>query len=363
MGLLANENAISSGGYTISKSLRFRASASAYLNRTPASAGNRQKWTYSTWVKRGQLNIANGLLAANDAAVGGGSFGFNTSTGGGVADAFYLTLAGVGTQNTTALFRDPSAWYHIVVALDTTQATQADRFKLYINGTQYTFSSNIVGLNASYDFNNAIQQRIGTSGVTGSTTYADDYLSELNFIDGQALTPSSFGQTDVLTGVWTAKKYTGTYGTNGFYLPFTDTSSTTNLVKDSSGNGNNWTPNNISLTAGVTYDSMIDSPTITASGTQPVGNYAVLNPLDLSATCSLSNGNIRALVGAGTASLTRGTFSVTTGKWYWEVTVTTDASALAMIGIAKSDVAVTNANFNTANGWYYYATNGNFYTN
>ena len=120
-------------------------------------------------------------------------------------------------------------------------------------------------------FNTAISHQIAAA---NTTNYFDGYLGEINFIDGQALTPSSFGQTDSTTGVWVPKKYSGTYGANGFYLPLTDTSSTTNLVKDSSGNGNNWTPNNISLTAGTTYDSMIDVPYCTGQtgGTQPSGN-------------------------------------------------------------------------------------------
>ena len=107
--------------------------------------------------------------------------------------------------------------------------------------------------------------------------YFDGYLTEINFIDGQALTPSSFGSTNTTTGVWQPIKYTGTYGTNGFYLNFGNNASTTTLGYDTSGNSNNWTTNNISLTAGSTYDSMTDVPTLTSA---TVANYAVLNPID-----------------------------------------------------------------------------------
>jgi hypothetical protein len=348
MAILNNSNAISSGSYDINNSLRLRASASAYLSRTPGSAGNRKTWTLSGWVKRGQLGIAHGLLAANDAAVGGGSIGFNSTSN---ADTFYLTLAGVGTQQTSAVFRDPSAWYHIVVAFDTTQATQANRCKLYINGTQYTFTTNIVGLNTDYDFNNAIQQRIGTSGITGSTTYADGYLAEVNFIDGQALTPSSFGETDTTTGSWKPKAYTSTYGTNGFYLKFSDIATTSGsnagLGKDFSGNTNYWTTNNISVTAGTTYDAMIDSPTLTSA---TVANYAVMNPLN-STNATITNGNLQVtLTSPGTAiAQTRGTIAPSSGKWYWEQAITTDGNQSTWFGIVPASVA---QNVNLSGGTY-----------
>ena len=123
--------------------------------------------------------------------------------------------------------------------------------------------------------------------------YTDQYLTEVNFIDGQALTPSSFGETNPVTGVWQPKKYTGTYGTNGFYLNFSDNSAATaaTIGKDYSGNGNNWTPNNISVTSGSTYDSMLDVPTMWADGGNGRGNYAVLNPLDKAGSGTLTNGN------------------------------------------------------------------------
>ena len=123
--------------------------------------------------------------------------------------------------------------------------------------------------------------------------YFDGYLTEINFIDGQALTPSSFGQTNTITGVWQPLKYTGTYGTNGFYLNFSDNSNNTatTIGKDYSGNGNNWTPNNISVTSGTTYDSMLDVPTPYADGGNGRGNYAVFNPLDKGGDFTLSNAN------------------------------------------------------------------------
>jgi len=178
-------------------------------------------------------------------------------------------------RTTSAVYRDPSAWYHIVLIFDSAQATASNRISLYVNGVQVTaFSASTDPvLNGDSFWNSASfnPMNIGAVGYNGSrTNFSDNYLAEVNFIDGQALTPSSFGSTNSTTGVWQPAAYTGTYGTNGFYLPFTDnsaltTSSNVGLGKDFSGNGNYWTTNNISITAGVTYDSMTDVPTLTSA--------------------------------------------------------------------------------------------------
>ena len=210
--------ASSPSGYQVKNSLRFRSSASANLSRTPSVAGNRQTWTYSAWVKRGQLGTYQGVLAA----LGGTamSFGFFNS------DQFYMTVAGISNPVTTAVFRDPSSWYHVVIKFDTTQATAANRVLIYINNVNYPLSSIIVSQNTNYEINNTTLQDIGATDVGGSRTYFDGYMAEVNFIDGQALTPSSFGAYNAY-GVWQPALYTGTYGTNGFYLPFINQSGST----------------------------------------------------------------------------------------------------------------------------------------
>jgi hypothetical protein len=182
------------------------------------------------------------------------------------------------------------------------------------------FSSNNIAAqiaqNSSQGINQATAHYIGRE-MSGAF-YLDGYLAEINFIDGQALTPSSFGSTNSTTGVWQPAKYTGTYGTNGFYLPFTNITSTTTLGYDSSGNGNNWTTNNISLTAGATYDSMTDVPTLTSA---TAANYCVLNPLDKTANsyATLANANLQATGNTSTDSgAFGGTIFVSTGLWYWE---------------------------------------------
>jgi len=301
-----------SGGYSVSKSLRFRSSASAYLNRTPATATNRKTWTWSGWVKLGTLSVARVLFGAGQNATTGIDFGFQSD------NTFFYAINGVGSWSTTAVFRDPSAWYHVVFAFDSTQATQANRSIVYINGVNYAFSSNGVVLNNNYDVNNNIAQYFGYTGVSGTPQYLDGYMAEVNFIDGQALAASSFGTYDA-NGVWQPIKYSGTYGTNGFYLNFGNTTSTTTLGYDTSGNNNNWTTNNISLTAGSTYDSMNDSPTVTSA---TVANYATLNPVGAATYASLTSANLKLTGGGSTWNNAPSTIAPTSGKWYYEVTTT-----------------------------------------
>ena len=330
MSLLANSNAIESGGYNIDRSLRFRGSASAYLSRTPASNGNLQTWTYSAWVKRGSLAATfNNLLSAGS---NNSCLMFNADT------IMYYEYNGSTILNqltTTAVYRDTSAWYHIVLAIDTNNATASNRTKLYVNGVQVTAFST-----ATYPTSG--QQTYWNRGSivnyicleSANSRYFDGYLAEVNFIDGQALTPSSFGQTDAVTGVWTPKKYTGTYGTNGFYLPFSDNTSATTLAYDKSGNGNNWTPNNISTTAGATYDSMTDVPTLTSA---TAANYCVINPLDTNTSPTISDGNLGIASSGATWKTARSTISITSGKWYWEAAITANSNDCE-IGVCSQSI-------------------------
>lgn len=323
----------SSGGYQISRSVRLRSSASAYLNRTPATAGDRKTWTYSCWVKRGKLGADQALISAYT-----GTATINTQCSFMADDTldFYDNNGSyVFRLTTTQVFRDPAAWYHIVLAVDTTQATSSNRVKIYVNGTQITSFSTATypPLNdATGDWNSNTEQRIGRH----ATNYLDGYLAEINNIDGQALTPSSFGETNAVTGVWQPKKYTGTYGTNGFYLNFSDNSgvTATTIGKDYSGNGNNWTPNNISITAGATYDSMLDVPTPYDDGDKGRGNYATLNPLYKGSNVTPTEGNLKFGMTAGNfhEGITSTIFP-TSGKWYAEfrwnaVTANTTATAV-----------------------------------
>ena len=322
----------------LNNSLRFRSSASAYLTRTPTLAGNQKTWTWSAWVKRGSLAATRqGLFVANPSGAVYWGLEFDASN----ALNIYDSNAGGSTAlTTTQVFRDPSAWYHIVVAVDTTQATAANRTKLYINGNQVTAFSvaNYPSQNSNTQINTgSLTHYIGNWNPSVANLPFDGYMADINFIDGQALEPYYFGNNDA-NGVWKPIKYTGMYGTNGFYLTFGNTTSTTTLGYDSSGNNNNWTTNNISLTAGTTYDAMKDSPTNTSP---TVANYAVLNPLS-STAATLSNANLSVTLSAsgGVAGTIAG---FTSGKWYYEAVITGGATNSVWLGWL-SDAYVKNDN-------------------
>jgi hypothetical protein len=332
------------GGYQIERSLRFNSADTAYLTRTPASSGNRKTWTWSGWVKRSKLgtNYTNLFGVSNS----GSNAGFNVLTFGsnGVADTLGFQQWTSTYRTTTQVFRDVGGWLHIVCALDTTQATGADRVKLYVNGSQITVFSTSTDPTQNSDLviNNNVLHSLGRD-IIQSVNF-DGYMTEVYFIDGQALTPSSFGQTNTSTGVWEPKAYSGTYGTNGFYLKFADNSGTTSttLGKDSSGNGNNWTPNNFSVTAGAGNDSLVDVPTSygtdTGVGGEVRGNYCTWNSIGqytlVNGTVTRSNGNLESTDGGSTYGLASfGTIAVTTGKWYWEVTLSSAGGTYASTGV------------------------------
>jgi hypothetical protein len=258
------------------------------------------------------------------------------------------------------VLRDPSAWYHIIFQADTTNATSSDRLKLYVNGVRVTVFDSATYPSQNYELayiNNTVDHRIGAF-QDNTPLYFDGYLTEINFIDGQALTPSSFGETDSITGVWKPKKYTGTYGTNGFFLNFSDNSNNTaaTIGKDYSGNGNNWTPNNISVTSGSTYDSMLDVPTQWADGGNGRGNYAVLNPLKKPSTSTISDANLT-VVFAVAGGEQPASFALSSGKWYWEQTQSGTTAAPGII----LETATPSAS-SISQGYHYYGNNGQFYT-
>jgi len=351
-------SAPAAGGYSLTKSLRFRSSASAYLSRTPSSSSNTTTWTWSGWVKRGTFNSQQTLFGT--VSVSGSNqtaIQFNSSN----QLDFYIYTGNYTMQMTTSqIFVDASSWYHIVCALDTTQSTASNRVKVYVNGVQVTsFSTtNLPYINLAGWVNTVVGHGIGENYPYNGSSYFDGELAEINFVDGQQLTPSSFGAFSATTGVWQPIKYTGTYGTNGFHLPFTNTTSTTTLGYDTSGNGNNWTTNNISLTAGSTYDSMNDVPNV-ASAT--ASNYSVMNPNQAGANVTLSNGNLNVV--GGTSSKVLGTIGMTSGKWYCEM-VMNSGSTNGNFGLARFNTTFASNSYlgDDTTSWCY-ATNGNTYTN
>jgi len=334
--------------FKVEKSLRFRNSASGYLSKTPAVAGNRRTWTLSFWVKRGAL----GNYSLFGAGVDGNNlmrvlFGNNIITFYDYSSSSYQWLL-----QTTQEFRDPSAWYHIVCAVDTTQSTSANRVKLYINGTQVTALGSPTYPSQNYEsrVNYTYSHFVGASHESPAQYY-DGYMSEVYLIDGQALTPSSFGATDK-DGNWSPIAYTGTYGQNGFYLNFKDATSTTTLGYDYSGNGNNWTPNNLSVTAGATNDSLQDVPGDQSDGTAygGRGNYCTMNPLFVALDANffaLSNANLTiAGTSASNSGGSVGTMSSKTGKFYYEFNITSLSAGYCAIGASDVDQLHTLTPFN-----------------
>ena len=207
-------------GYNLESSLRFRQTGTTHLERTPSVASNRKTWTWSGWVKRGIYNTQIIWGARTDANASSTPWTLLYFT-----SAHVLVAHDHGTpaiKTTTRLFRDSSAWYHSVWAVDTTQATGSNRNRIYVNGVEETSFTASTDFTLNYDtaVNSTTVHRLGTQ-LSGTNQNFDGYMTEVNFVDGQQLTPSDFGEYDGTTGVWKPKKYTGTYGTNGFYLPFT----------------------------------------------------------------------------------------------------------------------------------------------
>jgi hypothetical protein len=360
--------ASAAGGYQISRSVRLNSADSAFFSRTPASAGNRKTWTCAAWVKRAKLSEETGVFAARTNSSVRVFCGFDASTN----SAQVYANDGAINVLTAGTFRDLSAWYHVIFSFDTTQATSSNRVKIYVNGVQQTLSGTFPSQNVDFDVNNTVQHTLASSSSIGGFTNLS--LAEIYLIDGQALDSSSFGEFDT-NGIWQPKRYSGTYGTNGFKLDFADNSSNTatTLGKDTSGNGNNWLPNNLSVTAGAGNDSLVDSPTNygtdTGVGGEVRGNYCTLNPLQVLGT--LANGNLEASVNNGVAY---STIAMSSGKWYFEMTAgsTGDhyAGIYATTGLPAVNTATSYAYAATAagqvvgiavditNGYIWYSRNG-----
>ena len=347
MSVITNNLLLGEDGYNISRSVRLRVAASGNFSRTTASAGNLNKWTYSFWTKKAFIDGTTGATSVIGCTADANNF-FYLRFSNGTSFNSRMRISGTDYEtNWTPLYRDPSAWYHFVYVYDRQNATTADRQILYVNGVRQstTATANPPTDSTSWNTNGRLHY-IGYA--PSNSDYYDGYLTEVNFIDGQALTPSSFGEADSITGVWKPKKYAGTYGTNGFYLNFSDPSAATAAAigKDYSGNGNNWTPNNISVTSGVTYDSMLDVPTMWADGGNGRGNYAVLNPLyntGLLGYLPTRNGNLNVYESSGDANWRSrwATIGMTSGKWYAEFPITysgsSSVSSANAIGIGLHD--------------------------
>ena len=320
------------GADGIIKSLRFNSDDEASLSRTPSSAGNRRTWTWSCWAKRGKISNENQpFLTVNN---GSQSFimGWHGYYGDGRRDGIEINnVAGVGDGYvTTGVFRDPSAWYHVVVAFNSTLSTSSDRIKIWVNNEAQTFqsTSNGPGEDQEWLVNSATAHTIGDSVASYSWLgQLDSLLADVYFIDGSALDPTSFGAYDD-NGVWQVAEYSGTYTGNSFHL--LDFANEATVGHDSSGNENDFTASDgISTTAGTGNDVSFDVPvngtqSDTGEGGEVSGNYATWNPLSLNkstnSTASLSNGNLDFNVSNSGYASTISTIAVgTSGKYYCEI--------------------------------------------
>ena len=316
--------------------------ASTKLTRTPSGAGNKKTFTWSGWVKRSGLGAIQGLFTV-DTGSGESAFGF-------LADdtlRLYLNIASnYPTIVTNQVFRDTSAWYHIAFAVDTTQSTEADRVKIYVNGSQVTsFSSaSYPTQNADTDFNTTNPHEIGFySNQTGGAGYFDGQLAHVHFTDGYAYAASSFGST-ATNGQWVPNLNPSvTYGTNGYFLKFTNAS---DLGEDFSGNNNDYTKSG-------SGDKVLDNPE---------NVFATLNStLPISATATYTNGNL-SFVGTSYRS-PRSTLGISTGKFYFEMLRTSTADDVH-VGIATdTETGLDTWVGSTSTGYIYAGNDGQKYNN
>ena len=330
------------GDAKIQRSLRFNSSDAAYLTRTPSSTGNQKVWTWSAWVKRATLSTSAQYLFVSMETNGSGD---------GIAGLYfqsdqlytYYDTSGSSTYGAvnSRKYRDIDAWYHIVWQVDAANTTH----RIWINGVEETGLSN-----NPIDYNYTMNQSgwpnvIGTSPWNTSSAPANMYLAEVNHIDGSLISPTEFGFTDPVTGVWMPKRYEGTYGTNGFYLDFSDNTSTTTLGIDKSPNGNDFTLNNFA-----TGDSVLDTPS---------NNFSTLRYYTgpASSGSSLTEGNLKFITGSsGSArNLNRmgiSTLLPTSGKWYVEVRVL-DSNGQNFIGVGSYQVEILQTANNTRYAFVY----------
>jgi hypothetical protein len=341
--LLLGAVSAAASDYLIEQSLLF--DGATYLSRTPGSSGSLTTWTFSVWVKRGKLSTGSNqvLMGANSGSGGtdrlgflsGGGLEFGLDVSNGVSSLLYLT--------SNAVLKDSSAWYHLVYVWDTTNATSTDRGRIYVNGTRITSlaSTTYPSQNAeSTAFNKNVLQNLGRHG--SADRYYDGLMALPTFIDGTALDPTSFAEEDD-DGYWNPIDVSDlTYGTNGFVLDFSDTS---NFGDDTSGNGNDYTPNNFTAA-----DQLADTPTDDAD--LGIGNFATLNPNDKGGG-TLSQGN--RYFSSGSDKSIRATMSGTE-KYQIEFFGYNEL----MFGLASAACALTGGNhYSDANSFMYYGYNGN----
>ena len=351
--LILGTNSIKDVGYNVDNSAMFNRADGAYMDRTFSSAGNRDKWTYSLWVKKCKNGVEQRLLTTSDNATFDDNIRFNSD------DSFNIICNNTTVLKTNRLFRDPSAWYHICVIWDSGNATSGDRCQLWINGVRETsFSTeSYPSQNQDSFINNNTRHYIGVTNVTANSHFFDGYLTEVVFQNDSAETPvDKFGSYDEDSGIWKPIDVSGlTFGTNGFYLDFEDSSA---LGNDVSGNDNDFTVNNLT-----SIDQTTDTPT---------NNYPLINILQNYNSQTISEGNTKFITTSNSAGHKQigTTFGVDTGKWYWEVKGAVTGND-AGVGISSENVLNKPSNLTGSDGhigddpesWGYFSTTGNIVNN
>jgi len=312
--------------------------ATTYLSKNlPANQNSLHKWTYSGWVKRSEIGNTTHLFNFYDDANNRGGLRFNSDN----TLMYYEHLGGstVVNKTTNRVFRDVSAWYHVMVAVD--KSVSSPDTQIYINGVEETsFSTdNDYSQNQTTKINDTDTLYINSE--DGSSNIHNQLMAHVHWVSGYKLTPATFGETDSTSGIWKPKTAPSvTYGTNGFFLKFENSAA---MGTDSSGNSNTFTVNG----------------TLTQNTDTPSNNFATLNPLDVSGLANtgntFSNGNLTVTDGSSNYLLTQSSLAVTTGKFYWEVKINSTASDTASgVGIADLDnFSRADGGGNTAYGWLY----------
>ena len=324
--------------YEVSNSIRLNDDDSQELKREfTADPTSRKTFTFSAWVKKTANSHSGTLLSAQTTSNFRSRIMFDN-------DTFRIQNHASGSEDTlgriTHVLRDTNAWYHLVWAMDTTQSDGNIGMKLYVNGVQQSISVSTYNQNATFEF-----ARSGTTTSVGrdnegSYGYFDGYVAEVNYIDGQQLTPDNFGKTDS-NGIWVPIQYTGTYGNNGFFLEFKQTGTSANssgMGADTSGNDEHFTPDNLAA-----KDVVTDTPT---------NNFILMNPLYTNSRGTFREGNtqvqtsVQGSVPYGQVEF--GNMHLNTGKWYFEVRPTTVGSG-GSLGLGVNERAYDGSYVNGHN--------------
>jgi len=346
-----------STGYTIDQSIRFNDDDTAYMSKSISSTSSRTTWTFSTWFKLGNSGINNsfnGLFSAVYNSTNFVNFAISNSTGYGIDFLLYTSNSTQGRLYSTRNFRDPSAWYHLVGVLDTTNNVSSERMRMYINGKRET-----VFTNETYPSKDATPlvnyaatvHSLGRAYNAGTYSgyYYDGYMSEIHFLDGYAYGPEYFGEFNS-SNIWIPKEYDGSYGTNGFKIDGRDSS---DLGDDESGQGNDYTASGLAA-----VDQQPDSPT---------NNHAVFNPLDVASNgfTTFSEGNLAITYsGSSARELARSTITIpanTDGFFEVKITATLGSGVDFAIGI-EDGTALQDASNTTYTNGYVMREDGTFST-